>query len=118
MTIKVPAQYASAPTSGVSRDVSSLADWWNNFQDSELQSLIKRAIVANLDVRIARAKLRESRATLRNTQTSNQIPTVDVDGSYNRSKTSQQNPQIRTGWLKHADPHDLRHLSGIFRRQL
>jgi outer membrane protein, multidrug efflux system len=94
ITTKVPAQYASAPTSGVSQDVSSLADWWNNFQDSELQSLIKRAIVANLDVRIARAKLRESRATLRSTRSSNQIPTVNVDGSYSRSKTSQQNPQI------------------------
>ena len=94
ITTKVPAQYAGAATSGVTQDVSSLAEWWNNFQDSELQLLIKRAVVADLDVRIARAKLRESRATLRNTQTSNQIPTMNVDGSYSRSKTSQQNPQI------------------------
>lgn len=94
ITTNVPAQYAGASTSGVTQDVSSLAEWWNNFQDSELQSLIKRAITTNLDVRIARAKLRESRATLRNTQTSNQIPTVNIESSYNNSKTSQQNPQI------------------------
>lgn len=94
ITTKIPAQYASEPTHGVTHDMSSLAEWWNNFQDTELQSLIKRAIVSNLDVRIARTKLRESRATLRNTQTSNQIPTVNVDGSYNRSEISQENPQI------------------------
>jgi outer membrane protein TolC len=62
---KVPPRYTSAPTLGIAKDMSSLAEWWNNFQDSELQSLIQGAIVSNLDVRIARAKLRQSRATLR-----------------------------------------------------
>jgi multidrug efflux system outer membrane protein len=82
------------PTQGAAKNMSSLAQWWTNFQDAELESLIKRAIAGNFSVKIARAKLRESRATLRNTQTSNQIPTVSVDGSYNRAKTSKDNPQI------------------------
>jgi NodT family efflux transporter outer membrane factor (OMF) lipoprotein len=45
-------------------------------------------------VQAAVAKLRESRATLRNTRTSNQLPTVNVEGTYARSRTSTDNPQI------------------------
>jgi len=89
-----PVRYAEAPLAGVAQDMSSLAEWWRNFQDPALQSLIERAITSNLDVRLARAKLRESRATLRNARFTKQIPTVNIDGSYTRSKTSSDNPQI------------------------
>lgn len=96
VSIKVPAQFTSVPVSGIAKDTSSLAEWWNNFHDPELESLIQRALVSNLDVRLAQAKLRESRATLKNTRASNQLPTVNADGSYTRSKTSSDNPQTPT----------------------
>jgi len=96
VSIKVPAQFTSVPASGIAKDTSSLAEWWNNFHDPELQSLIQRALVNNLDVRVAQAKLRESRATLKSTRASNQLPTVNVNGSYTRSKTSSDNPQTPT----------------------
>jgi len=91
---QAPPRYAEAPLEGVAKDLSSLAEWWQNFHDPELQSLIKRALTSNLDVRLARAKLRESRATLRNARFSKQIPAVNIDGSYTRSRTSSDNPQI------------------------
>jgi multidrug efflux system outer membrane protein len=91
---QAPPRYAEAPLEGVAKDLSSLAEWWQNFHDPELQFLIKRALTSNLDVRLARAKLRESRATLRNARFSKQIPAVNIDGSYTRSRTSSDNPQI------------------------
>lgn len=94
IAIKVPTAYIEQPQAEVAKDVSSLAEWWKNFNDPELQSLIQRAIESNLDVRIAQAKLRESRATLNNTRYSKEIPTVNVEGTYTRSKTSQSNPSI------------------------
>jgi multidrug efflux system outer membrane protein len=93
-SVQTPARYAEVPAQGAAADMSSLAEWWQNFQDPELQSLIQRAINSNLDVRVARAKLRESRATFHNTRWSEQLPTVNTDGSYTRSKISSDNPQI------------------------
>ncbi len=38
------------------------AAWWQEFDDTELDSLIKRALMANLDLRIAVDRVREARA--------------------------------------------------------
>jgi len=77
-------------------EASLLAEWWKNFDDPELESLIKRAIESNLDVKVARAKLVESRAALGNTKAANQLPTVNAKGSYARTRTSADNPQVLT----------------------
>jgi multidrug efflux system outer membrane protein len=89
---QAPLRYSEAPSEGVANDMSSLAEWWQNFADPELQSLIERAIASNLDVRLTRARLRESRATVSNTRFSNQRPTINMQGAYSRSKTSTENP--------------------------
>jgi len=93
-TTAVPAQFSTISTSQTPKDAALLAEWWKNFEDPELQSLIQQAIANNLDVRVARAKLLESRATLRNTRMANQLPTVNLDASYARSRTSADNPQV------------------------
>jgi len=96
LDVKVPNQYAESPAKGAAKDMSSLVDWWSNFHDPGLQSLVKRAIAGNVDLQVARAKLREARATLSNAQLSNQVPTIDMTASYSYSKTSTDSPLTPT----------------------
>ena len=57
--------------------------WWGQFGDPVLNVLMARASQANLDLRIAQARLRESRAQVKDAQ-SNLMPTLDADGSFER----------------------------------
>ena len=43
-------------------DPKSLAQWWTTLNEPILSSLIERATAANLDLRTARAQLRQARA--------------------------------------------------------
>ncbi len=53
------------------------ADWWNSFHDPELESLVRRAVAANLDLKIAAARVEEARAT-RGGVRSNALPQVNT----------------------------------------
>lgn len=58
----------------------TLAQWWKTLEDPTVDSLIERAIVANLDLRTAEAQLRQARAQ-RAVAGSAQFPTIDAAGS-------------------------------------
>ncbi|MEO8779539.1 MAG: TolC family protein [Rhodanobacter sp.] len=64
------------------------AAWWKQFNDPTLDALIQHAAANNLDLRIAVARLHESRALLSNAK-SNQWPTIDTDIDYTRSRGQQ-----------------------------
>jgi NodT family efflux transporter outer membrane factor (OMF) lipoprotein len=51
--------------------------WWSGFNDSELDSLIERAVFANLDLKRAASRLLEAR-TARTTARSALLPSVEV----------------------------------------
>src|SRR6185312_15937861 len=53
------------------------AAWWKQFNDPTLDALIQRAAANNLDLRIAVARLHESRALLSGAK-SDQLPTIDT----------------------------------------
>src|SRR5437868_2090644 len=40
------------------------ARWWQTLNDAELDALLQRAVTSNLDVKIAHARVRQSRAQL------------------------------------------------------
>lgn len=65
----------------------AIAQWWRNFKDPKLTSLIDRALSANHDLRIATANLEEARA-LRNAVRFDYIPTVNATGGYNNQRSS------------------------------
>jgi multidrug efflux system outer membrane protein len=69
----------------------SLGDekWWDVFQDRELQSLIRRALKNNYDVRIAATRVLAAQAQVGITR-ANQLPTLSGGGNI----TSQQSPQL------------------------
>jgi multidrug efflux system outer membrane protein len=64
------------------------AQWWKQFGDPTLDALIRRAAAHNLDLRIAVARLAESRALLGGAK-SQQWPTIDAGASYSRSREQQ-----------------------------
>lgn len=64
------------------------AAWWKQFNDPTLDALIQRAAANNLDLRIAVARLHESRALLSGAK-SDQWPTIDTDIDYTRSRGQQ-----------------------------
>ena len=92
--MKTPVTYAQAEGQKTTASTATLADWWKNFGDATLTSLVERTISNNLDVRIAQARLREARATLRYTEASYRLPSGSLNSTYTRSKTSTDNPQI------------------------
>lgn len=64
------------------------AAWWTQFNDPTLDALIQRAAANNLDLRIAVARLHESRALLSGAR-SDQIPTINTDINVTRSRGQQ-----------------------------
>src|SRR5262249_6455243 len=62
--------------------------WWHTLNDLLLDALIERAVHANLDLRIAAARVREARA-LRGVAAADQFPTVTVSGAYARNRLSE-----------------------------
>ena len=61
------------------------AEWWKQFGDPTLDALIQRAAANNLDLRIAVARLDESRALLGGAK-SQYLPDIEAGISYTRSR--------------------------------
>jgi outer membrane protein, multidrug efflux system len=59
--------------------------WWNLFEDPVLDSLVDRSLASNHSIRIARARLAESRAIF-DERKLDRFPTVPVTASYTHSK--------------------------------
>jgi len=67
--------------------LQDLAAWWTLFNDPELSSLVNRAIAGNLDLKKARAKVREARAK-RSVARADLFPTLNASGSATWSRSS------------------------------
>jgi NodT family efflux transporter outer membrane factor (OMF) lipoprotein len=67
---------------------AAVTQWWTTFNDPVLNELVGDAVRANLDLRIAAARLREARA-LRRVAGSGLFPMLDATGSYQRSRQSE-----------------------------
>lgn len=82
--VAVPAQWStSAPTPG---KLTTLANWWQRYDDPQLTALVTQALQANTTVRSAQAALAQARA-LRDVQNANLGPNLGASGSAQRSKT-------------------------------
>jgi multidrug efflux system outer membrane protein len=67
--------------------VPNIDRWWTQFNDPQLTALIDETLAANLDLRLAVARIEEARATLRLAR-SFQAPTVDADAGAVRAQRS------------------------------
>src|SRR5260370_5340810 len=59
--------------------------WWNQFEDPVLDSLIQKSLTANPSIRVAEARLAESRAVF-DERKLDRYPTVPADASYTYAK--------------------------------
>lgn len=89
-----PAAFESHPEAAVYASETDLAVWWTQFDDDELTTLVRRGLQNNLDLELARDRLHESRATLRYTAYSDQLPSGGAVGQFSRDRTSQENPAV------------------------
>jgi outer membrane protein, multidrug efflux system len=67
----------------------ALVEWWSAFNDPTLSSLVEKAISANLDVRLAEARIRQARASL-GVAGAPLFPAANASALYQRSQGSSQ----------------------------
>jgi len=70
-------------------DPAALAEWWQAFNDPSLSALVEMAIRANLDLRLAEARIRQARAA-RGVAGAPLWPEVDASALYQRSQGSSE----------------------------
>jgi multidrug efflux system outer membrane protein len=83
----VAARFAAAADAPYSGGAAS-AEFWTEFGDPELNTLVADALSANHDLRIALAHLHEARALRRQTQF-DLAPTITADGGYTKERFAQ-----------------------------
>ncbi|MCV3208122.1 efflux transporter outer membrane subunit [Mesorhizobium sp. YC-39] len=66
---------------------AQLSKWWQRLRDPELNALVEQAVSSNLDVATAKARIREARASYRQSL-GTLLPSVDGSGSAARSKSA------------------------------
>jgi multidrug efflux system outer membrane protein len=85
--LDVPEEYtAPAPPAGES--IANL-DWWELFQDDQLELLIRTALEENKDLAIALSRIEESRLTVTAVR-ANQFPFLNLGGFFGREKQSRE----------------------------
>jgi len=77
----IPAQFHE-PAAGASAE-PAVEQWWRSFHDAQMDSLIERAVRANLDLKIATSRLLETRAA-RGVARSALLPSVETSESPQR----------------------------------
>ena len=83
-----PLQAPAAWTSPADAGAADLSRWWTVFRDPILDRLVERAVAANLDLRVATARVREARAVVGVAQ-GRLLPEVAAGGSYGRTRLSE-----------------------------
>src|SRR2546426_11356828 len=94
---QLPASW-TVPSTSVSNGTGSalaLGEWWRSFDDPLLNRLIQEAVEANLELKIAAARVREARAA-RLATSSGYWPQVGAGADYSRARLSENGPLGRT----------------------
>ncbi len=94
--IEVPASWAAPGGHGGASPLSAALDaqgngrWWEEFQDSVLDSLVQRALRHNNDLATAAARVLEARALAKGAA-ADRWPSLEIGGSASRSKSANLN---------------------------
>jgi outer membrane protein, multidrug efflux system len=86
-SVQVPGAWMTAYKSSVPAPAADLSTWWTQLGDPVLTGLIEQAVDANTDIRSARSKLRQARAT-RDLAKANRLPTVSGSASLSGSHST------------------------------
>jgi multidrug efflux system outer membrane protein len=80
---KMPSEYGEKSARTSAAEPNELAQWWKNFNDPNLDSLIIEAINGNLSLKQAESRLRQARAQ-RKIAVAGLWPSANASGSYQR----------------------------------
>jgi len=86
-----PSQWSGKLSDRIAGQNDRVGEWWKLFHDAELDSLIERAVNANLELRIAESRVRQARAQ-QGFAEADFWPTLNASGSYARQKQSENQP--------------------------
>jgi multidrug efflux system outer membrane protein len=84
-----PVALQNATPAIASTTANAEAQWWKAFNDPTLDALVAQALAANLDLKVAVARVDEARALFKDARL-DQIPRVTASGGY--TDTKQQQP--------------------------
>ena len=93
--IAVPRAWQESPAGESTAEAPTLEHWWTAFNDPILDRLVARAVLGNLDLKVAAARILEARAA-RGIAASAGLPQVDVQGAYARSQRSEAVPPFKS----------------------
>lgn len=82
--VNTPAGFRDVPAQQSPESIGD-AQWWNVFQDPELQNLIRTALTQNFDVQIAAARVTQAQAQVGIVR-ADQFPTINGVGSAGRQR--------------------------------
>lgn len=85
---EAPKDWSEAQGELVAAEPARLESWWTAFGDPTLDSLVQRACAANLDLKLAAARVREARAQAGITR-ADLLPRLDANGSVTRNRYSE-----------------------------
>jgi multidrug efflux system outer membrane protein len=92
--VEQPASFKSPAPNGAGDTVPD--EWWRLYRDADLDELILTADVSNQTLRQAVARVDEARALAR-VAASYRYPTISLDPSVSRQRTSANRPSVVTG---------------------
>jgi len=90
-TVAVPGSYRGTPSdNAVQTQLAALGDqkWWDVFQDEQLRTLIRTALIQNYDSRIAASRILEARAQLGITR-ADQFPNLSAGAGISDTRNAQ-----------------------------
>jgi len=100
----LPAAYSESTAGRQTPAIAQEIDrWWTSFHDQLLSSLVERAAVSNLDIKLADARIRQARA-VRAAANAGASPTLDMKARYSRNESqpegfsSQYQGGFDAGW--------------------
>lgn len=94
----VPAGWHAKLEAGLSAELitpAEMARWWTMFDDPTLSTLVERALAANLELREARARVREARAR-RGVAAAGLFPVADTSTSFRHNRSSEETADGRS----------------------
>ncbi len=91
-TTPMPDQWTDQITAEMADSTPPIRDWWSALNDTVLTELIRRAEIANKDLGIAVARVKETRA-LRGIAKGGLLPDIVLDGTYQNILLSENSPQ-------------------------
>lgn len=84
--LPVPAKWSDQKATASAKP-AELSKWWQRLGDPQLNTLVEEAVAGNLDVATAKARIREARASYRQS-IGTLFPSVDASGSVTRNKSA------------------------------